>query len=92
MKLYEELLIGDNPAPSVHDRIMQARETVHPWNLLSSILDDLKSLLERAMSQWRYLSYTGLFPNIVTNLMKVLPSGSIIFDFGTGRYQGRLDE
>src|SRR3546814_8636749 len=25
-KLYEELLIGDNPAPTVHLRIMQARE------------------------------------------------------------------
>src|SRR3546814_7921100 len=27
-KLYEALLIGDNPAPTVHLRIMQAREAV----------------------------------------------------------------
>lgn len=44
-KLYEELLIGDNPAPTVNSRIMQAREAVHPWNSLSDILDNLKNYL-----------------------------------------------
>lgn len=46
-KLYEELLIGDNPAPTVHSRIMQAREAIHPWNSLSDILDDLKDYLRQ---------------------------------------------
>lgn len=46
-KLYEELLIGDNPAPTMHPRIMQAREAVHPWNSLSDILDDLKDHLRQ---------------------------------------------
>ena len=44
-KLYEELLIGHNPAPTVHSRIMQAREAVHPWNSLSDILEDLTDYL-----------------------------------------------
>ena len=30
-KLYEELLIGDNPKPTVHPRIMKAHEEFIPW-------------------------------------------------------------
>ncbi|HPT50413.1 MAG TPA: nucleoside-diphosphate sugar epimerase/dehydratase [Accumulibacter sp.] len=30
-KLYEELLIGDNPQPTLHPRIMKAREDFMPW-------------------------------------------------------------
>lgn len=30
-KLYEELLIGDNPKPTVHPRIMNAHEEFIPW-------------------------------------------------------------
>jgi FlaA1/EpsC-like NDP-sugar epimerase len=30
-KLYEELLIGDNPKPTVHPRIMKAHEDFMPW-------------------------------------------------------------
>ncbi|MFM2074253.1 MAG: hypothetical protein RJB34_558 [Pseudomonadota bacterium] len=30
-KLYEELLIGDNPKPTVHPRIMKAHEDFIPW-------------------------------------------------------------
>ena len=30
-KLYEELLIGDNPKPTVHPRIMKANEEFIPW-------------------------------------------------------------
>jgi FlaA1/EpsC-like NDP-sugar epimerase len=37
-KLYEELLIGDNPEPTVHERIMKAREVFVPWNELSVLL------------------------------------------------------
>jgi FlaA1/EpsC-like NDP-sugar epimerase len=46
-KLYEELLIGDNPAATMHPRIMQARETMLPWETLSGSLDDLESFLKR---------------------------------------------
>jgi FlaA1/EpsC-like NDP-sugar epimerase len=33
-KLYEELLIGDNPEPTEHPRIMKAREPFVPWDTL----------------------------------------------------------
>jgi FlaA1/EpsC-like NDP-sugar epimerase len=46
-KLYEELLIGDNPTATMHPRIMQARETMLPWETLSGSLDDLESFLKR---------------------------------------------
>ena len=40
-KLYEELLIGDNPEPTEHLRIMKAREPFLPWEQLSGELDAL---------------------------------------------------
>lgn len=33
-KLYEELLIGDNPLPTQHERIMKAHEVFVPWSEL----------------------------------------------------------
>nr|WP_315238335.1 nucleoside-diphosphate sugar epimerase/dehydratase [uncultured Albidiferax sp.] len=40
-KLYEELLIGNNPAPTPHPRIMKANEEFIPWPELSSQLQVL---------------------------------------------------
>ncbi len=40
-KLYEELLIGDNPKPTSHQRIMKAHEEFVPW---AELEDKLKSL------------------------------------------------
>jgi FlaA1/EpsC-like NDP-sugar epimerase len=40
-KLYEELLIGDNPKPTSHPRIVKAHEDFVPW---SELEDRLKSL------------------------------------------------
>jgi FlaA1/EpsC-like NDP-sugar epimerase len=40
-KLYEELLIGDNPSATGHARIMKAHEPFIPWGLLS---DELTAL------------------------------------------------
>jgi FlaA1/EpsC-like NDP-sugar epimerase len=37
-KLYEELLIGDNPLPTSHARIMKAHEDFLPWTELQSKL------------------------------------------------------
>jgi FlaA1/EpsC-like NDP-sugar epimerase len=37
-KLHEELLIGDNPEPTSHPRIMRAREDFLPWPQLSAQL------------------------------------------------------
>jgi FlaA1/EpsC-like NDP-sugar epimerase len=44
-KLFEELLIGDNPMPTDHERIMQAREAFLPRARLEARLDKLKSVL-----------------------------------------------
>lgn len=40
-KLYEELLIGDNPRPTQHPRIMKAHEQSLPWSELEPKLHDL---------------------------------------------------
>ena len=45
-KLYEELLIGDNPHPTSHPRIMQAKEDFLPWPELSRRLAALEAALE----------------------------------------------
>ena len=41
-KLYEELLIGDNPVPTAHSRIMKAREDCLEWEALRPWLRDLQ--------------------------------------------------
>jgi FlaA1/EpsC-like NDP-sugar epimerase len=46
-KLYEELLIGDNPLPTSHPRIMKAREQLLPWDELEKHLHLLNTSLSR---------------------------------------------
>lgn len=41
-KLYEELLIGDNPIKTSHRRIMKARERAMPWSELEQHLSELQ--------------------------------------------------
>ena len=41
-KLYEELLIGNNPEKTGHPRIMKAREKYLPWDELRPILQTLQ--------------------------------------------------
>lgn len=45
-KLYEELLIGDNPLPTSHPRIMKAHEEFLPWDELQGKLGALVLALE----------------------------------------------
>ena len=54
-KLYEELLIGNNPAPTVHPKIFKAQEDFISWNILEKKLkilekciieDDLDEIIE----------------------------------------------
>ena len=44
-KLYEELLIGDNPEPTSHFRIMKAHEEYTPWVILEANLGELEMAL-----------------------------------------------
>jgi FlaA1/EpsC-like NDP-sugar epimerase len=46
-KLYEELLIGNNPAPTSHSRIMTASEVSLPYDPLMAVLDRLLKACER---------------------------------------------
>ena len=46
-KLYEELLIGDNPKPTQHPRIMQAQEDFLPWPTLLQEIQVLIGTLQR---------------------------------------------
>jgi FlaA1/EpsC-like NDP-sugar epimerase len=42
-KLFEELLIGENPMPTKHKRIMQAMEGHMDWKMLSEKLEKLEA-------------------------------------------------
>jgi FlaA1/EpsC-like NDP-sugar epimerase len=44
-KLYEELLIGNNPQFTSHPRIMRANEPFMNWELLNEVLDSLRDAL-----------------------------------------------
>ena len=64
-KLYEELLIGDNPKPTVHPRIMKAHEEFIPWAELADKLNALEMALNvndvgviRLMMQQLVAGYT----------------------------------
>ncbi|MDN4018020.1 polysaccharide biosynthesis protein [Zwartia panacis] len=46
-KLYEELLIGENPKITTHPRIMKAHEEYLPWQELETKLELLKSDLDK---------------------------------------------
>jgi len=46
-KLYEELLIGDNPAPTAHPRIMKAHESFLRWSELQVWLAELEICIQR---------------------------------------------
>ena len=45
-KLYEELLIGDNPQPTEHPRIMKAQENFLPWPQLQQQLATLHAMMQ----------------------------------------------
>jgi len=45
-KLYEELLLGHNPSPTLHPRIMKAQEEFLPWAQLETRLAELDLALQ----------------------------------------------
>lgn len=45
-KLYEELLIGNNPKPTKHPRIMTASEVSLPYEVLMAVMDRLQQACE----------------------------------------------
>lgn len=66
-KLYEELLIGDDPQGTTHPRIMKAREVSMPWDELEAVLTQL-TLASQEFDCGRVVSLlrdapTGFAPN-----------------------------
>lgn len=50
-KMYEELLLGDNPQPTDHSRIMRAQEVKLSWAELSDLLETLDRALGEGDAQ-----------------------------------------
>ncbi len=70
-KLYEELLIGDNPQPTSHPRIMKAREDYLPWSELEQKLQALQMALD--------VNDVGVVRAMLQQLVSgYLPSGEIV--------------
>lgn len=44
-KLYEELLIGDDPLPTEHERILRSHEGLLPWGELVPLLEELRAAI-----------------------------------------------
>ena len=53
-KLYEELLIGDNPQLTTHPRVMRAQDDFLPWTRLEDDLKKLEMLLNVTVSMIVY--------------------------------------
>lgn len=66
-KLFEELLIGDNPMPTEHPRIMKAQETFKSWPELEKELSTLQGSLNacdvRAVYEQLKQLVTGFTPD-----------------------------
>jgi FlaA1/EpsC-like NDP-sugar epimerase len=60
-KLFEELLIGDNPSRTPHPRIMKAHEECLPWTALAQHL----GLLQTAIGQAELTNITALVWHLV---------------------------
>lgn len=50
-KLYEELLIGDNPLPTGHPRILRAQEERFEWHVLQARLGELEAAVRSGERQ-----------------------------------------
>jgi FlaA1/EpsC-like NDP-sugar epimerase len=70
-KLYAELLIGDNPKPTQHARIMKAHEHFLPWDQLQGQLNSL----DLAMSVNDVPVIRGLLQQLVPGYQ---PSGEVV--------------
>lgn len=76
-KLYEELLIGDNPRPTMHPRIMMASEHHIPWPQLRPRFDELE----------RYIASGAVAParKLLRELVREFAPASEIVDWVTMR-------
>jgi FlaA1/EpsC-like NDP-sugar epimerase len=59
-KLYEELLIGNNPEPTDHSRIMKANEDYLQWEELSPLLGELEAAMDASDAKQLRMIVTGV--------------------------------
>ena len=71
-KLYEELLIGDNPQKTIHPKILRASDPFIPFNELNKDLNKLSISIER--------NDTIYVKKILSNLIKSYNSNSSLID------------
>ena len=71
-KLYEELLIGNNPKKTYHDKILKAQDPFIHFNRLKIDLDNLLSLIEE--------NKVKDVKNLLSNLVQSYQSNSRIVD------------
>ena len=71
-KLYEELLIGDNPQKTSHEKIQKAQDPFIPFNKLKMDLDHLSNLIEE--------NKVKEVKNLLSNLVSSYQSNSEIVD------------
>lgn len=65
-KLFEELLIGENPSPTKHPRILKANEHFVRLELLLKDLQDLASMIERSDTGELKVKLAKMVPEFVT--------------------------
>ena len=70
-KLYEELLIGDNPEATAHSKIHRANEVYIPWNQLLPILDTLRQAV-------RDDNYNLVRETLLSTVQGYAPSNGIV--------------
>lgn len=75
-KLYEELLIGDNPSPTSHPRIMKGSEGFMPWPVLKDALNRMEQSLYDATDEQLRAQLTTLVPEFRPSETKT--DGSIL--------------
>ena len=66
-KLYEELLIGENPQPTAHPKIMKAHEEFLSWDDLEHELEKLNSALDTSDDQLIRVMLKKLVPGFQPN-------------------------
>jgi len=71
-KLYEELLIGDNPQKTFHEKIQKAQDPFIHFNKLKIDLDNLLNLIEE--------NKVGEVKHVLSNLVSSYQSNSKIID------------
>ena len=70
--MYEELLIGDNPQKTYHEKILKAQDPFIPFNRLKIDLDHLSNLIEE--------NKVEEVKNMLSNLVSSYQSNSKIVD------------